>query len=60
MPERKATKAEAKYRDVALSKHCEDCTMFRRAASTRKGTCTAVEGTIDPLGTCRFFERKAK
>lgn len=53
--ERKITKGEANYRSHAYSRNCQDCSMFRPAAS-----CTLVGGYIDRLGTCQFWEPKKK
>jgi hypothetical protein len=50
----KSTKAEAKYRNGHGSKICENCTMF--VPDERE--CTSVEGYIDPLALCDYFERK--
>lgn len=52
--ESKSSKEEADYRDKAVgSDHCAICSMFRNPDQ-----CTAVEGTINPQGHCKYFERK--
>jgi hypothetical protein len=47
------TKADANYRTRAQSRHCQDCSMYRRP-----NDCTLVKGYISPMGTCRFWEAK--
>lgn len=62
MPESKSTKAEAQYREIVFNDQCKDCTMFVPPPKDFEeyGTCTSVEGSIHPLGTCKYFERKEK
>lgn len=57
-PAKKATKEQARYRDFSVTKNCEDCTMFVLGKVRGPSGCTAVEGEISPVGTCRYFERK--
>lgn len=52
-PTKKATKEQARYRDLSLANNCEKCTMF-----VPPDGCTAVEGEISPVGTCQYFKRK--
>jgi hypothetical protein len=53
----KISKASANYRHppAKATKVCGNCSMFRKP-----GTCTLVEGTIDPKAVCRFWERADK
>ena len=55
MAERKITKGEANYRQNAMRRQCQKCSMFREPNS-----CTLVEGHISKFGTCRFWEPKRK
>jgi hypothetical protein len=49
----KSSKPAAHYRAFAAREHCRDCSMFRAPNS-----CTAVEGAINPLGHCDYWEHK--
>ncbi len=50
----KETKAQANYVPHAKKNHCSDCTHFRG------GTCTEVQGAINPDGSSDHFTPKAK
>jgi len=46
------SKKEASYTKKAEDDFCGDCSMFR------SGACTLVKGTINPRGSCDYFEPK--
>ncbi len=55
--EKKATKAEAHYRDGTTAQHCSICTMYVPNRNVT-GTCTAVKGPIAAGKVCDYFRRK--
>jgi hypothetical protein len=52
MASEKITKDKADYKDYGPDpkRHCRRCSMFRT------GSCTYVKGTINPMGTCKYFK----
>lgn len=58
----KATKFESMYIDVAKDprSRCAFCMYFHSSDTSRTdmGTCTKVIGVIDPVGWCKYYERR--
>lgn len=55
------TKKAANYRDGTFRRKCGNCSMFRpfrKLPSTSTGSCTAVQGIIDPGALCDLWEKK--
>jgi len=48
--------------DRPNGQRCEKCTMFVRAAedASDPGTCTAVNGPIDPAGWCELYKAESE
>jgi hypothetical protein len=46
------SKKEADYRRSFTLRRCEACSMYRA------GSCTLVQGKIDPSYTCKYWEPK--
>jgi hypothetical protein len=58
---KKASKAEAEYtgRSDNPKTICRNCAHFQsRTDPTLHGTCQRVEGVIDSLGWCKFWESR--
>jgi hypothetical protein len=57
--EKKISKAQAHYRLGTKHRRCGLCSMYVKGKTVHDdGTCTLVEGSISPQGTCCYFERK--
>ena len=56
----KVTKSSVNYREAKGDKRCGNCFMYRPSHVHKiiKGSCTLVEGVIDPDDTCDKWERK--
>jgi hypothetical protein len=50
----------AAYVDVSTdpTKHCADCIQFVSAGKDACGTCKVVKGPINPVGSCKLFQKK--
>ena len=56
----KVSKSSVNYRPAKGDKRCGNCSMYRRVHRTKglNGSCTLVEGAIDPADTCDKWEKK--
>jgi hypothetical protein len=41
------------------TKHCSDCIQFTSAGKDACGSCKVVKGPINPVGSCKLFQKKA-
>ena len=53
----KVSKNAANYTPYSATNKCRDCTMFQRTPD-QPNSCITVEGSINPSGHCKYFERK--
>lgn len=58
MADEKLTKGEVRYRpkSTRAREQCGNCIMFEPGSNAKNGTCSLVEGPIDPQYVCQRWE----